>query len=72
MHFQEFNLACPGGQVSRKNQAFSDLPGSRGYVYKVIEEAADGAEGGDQGCSPAISPRSPATPADSPRSHAGI
>ena len=42
------------------------------YVYKVIEEAADGVEGGDQGCSPAISPRSPATPADSPRSHAGI
>ena len=30
MHFQESNTVVHGGELPRKNQSFSDLPGSRG------------------------------------------
>ena len=32
MHFQESNTVVHGGQLPRKNQSFSDLPGSRGHL----------------------------------------
>ena len=48
MHFQEFkrdpslhqSLHHPPGWVTRKNQAFSDLPGSRGLSLSVLEDGS--------------------------------
>ena len=35
MHFQESNTVVHGGQLPRKNQSFSDLPGSRGILDRA-------------------------------------
>jgi hypothetical protein len=42
MHFQESNTVVHGGQIPRKNQSFSDLPGSRGVWLLLLLSKADG------------------------------